>query len=884
MLRKAEPWPDRRAGPGRRHRHGLRRHQHPHRAGERRAAPAPRRCDTRTRAPGRARRRTRAAAGRRRRRRRSCAAGSRELAAVRRPASPTPSSATSPPRCSAELRGPALPGRRRGRPRPRTPSGGCATCSTRSTRARPRAVAADGRGFLGHVSGPRPRSASSSRARAPAAAPSGGALRRRFAEVDELYADGPRCPTAGDMVATEVAQPRIVTGSLAGLRVLAALGIEATVAVGHSLGELSALHWAGALDEAALLRVAAVRGRTMAEQQRRRARWPASAPPAERSPRADRRPRRSSSPATTARSRPWSPAPASAIERASGAGRERGPASPHPAAGLARLPLAAGRRRPPAPSGACAGRQTLRAGRPARWSPPSPASTAARRHRPAGAAATARSPRPVRSPRRWRCAAKDVDLFIEVGARPGAHRPGRRRRPTSRRSRWTPTTSRWPALLRGRGRRLRARGAPAPTERCSTAGSSGRWRSGRTFPSSSPAPASRRRPAARASHAPRPARSADGEPHRPADAASCGRAGRSAGGRVTTPRRRRARSAAATGRRAGRAAAGGRRPRQPAPRRPAPELDHRRPDRQPRRRAGSALPRAQAAANFATATPARARRGADALIRRPATTRVPLDAAGAAPWVRGLRGRPGRAAGPRPPRPAHRRRLERVRRPTATRWPSRCAVQLERGRRRRRRPGLPAARAARRGRWPWPCRGAKAALRRRPGTALRPGRRHGARRGRAGQDAAPGGAAAARHRRARATAGWPDAACDRIVAEVAATTGFTEVLLRRGTAARRVPDAAGRCPVDAASAPRRRWTPPTCCWSPAAARASPPSARWPWPPTAGAAWPCSAAPTRAGRRARRQPEAAWPTRACSVHYAARRRHRRRRRSGPRSTS
>ncbi|MGW0392215.1 type I polyketide synthase [Streptomyces sp. NPDC003042] len=92
----------------------------------------------------------------------------------------------------------------------------------------------------------------------------GGALRRRFTEAAEVY-DRAALPATGDMVATGVAQPRIVTGSTAGLRVLESLGIEADVAVGHSLGELSALHWAGALDAPTLLEVARVRGRTMAE-------------------------------------------------------------------------------------------------------------------------------------------------------------------------------------------------------------------------------------------------------------------------------------------------------------------------------------------------------------------------------------------------------------------------------------------------------------------------------------------------------------------------------------------------------------------------------------------------------------------------------------------
>ncbi|RSM47505.1 erythronolide synthase [Actinoplanes sp. ATCC 53533] len=93
---------------------------------------------------------------------------------------------------------------------------------------------------------------------------SGGALRRRFSTADRVYRKA-ALPTGGDTVATAVAQPRIVTGSMAGLAVLTQLGLEATVAVGHSLGELSALHWAGAMDAGTLLHVAAERGATMAE-------------------------------------------------------------------------------------------------------------------------------------------------------------------------------------------------------------------------------------------------------------------------------------------------------------------------------------------------------------------------------------------------------------------------------------------------------------------------------------------------------------------------------------------------------------------------------------------------------------------------------------------
>jgi enediyne polyketide synthase len=95
-----------------------------------------------------------------------------------------------------------------------------------------------------------------------AASPGGGILRRRFTAVSELY-ERARLTDTGDRVATEFAQPAIATASLAGLRVLELLDIEASVAVGHSLGELTALHWGGALSEEALLRVARARGRAM---------------------------------------------------------------------------------------------------------------------------------------------------------------------------------------------------------------------------------------------------------------------------------------------------------------------------------------------------------------------------------------------------------------------------------------------------------------------------------------------------------------------------------------------------------------------------------------------------------------------------------------------
>src|SRR5437867_90941 len=91
----------------------------------------------------------------------------------------------------------------------------------------------------------------------------GGLWARRFGFARDLYRAA-RLDERGDPMSTAAAQPAIVTASLAGLRALASLGIAAEVAVGHSLGELAAWHWAGALDAEALLRLATERGRAMA--------------------------------------------------------------------------------------------------------------------------------------------------------------------------------------------------------------------------------------------------------------------------------------------------------------------------------------------------------------------------------------------------------------------------------------------------------------------------------------------------------------------------------------------------------------------------------------------------------------------------------------------
>lgn len=93
---------------------------------------------------------------------------------------------------------------------------------------------------------------------------SGGIMHDRFDAARSIY-ERADLPAGGDGISTDVAQPAIVTASMAGLRMLDRLGITAEVGLGHSLGELSALHWSGALDEDVLLRVARARGRAMAD-------------------------------------------------------------------------------------------------------------------------------------------------------------------------------------------------------------------------------------------------------------------------------------------------------------------------------------------------------------------------------------------------------------------------------------------------------------------------------------------------------------------------------------------------------------------------------------------------------------------------------------------
>jgi enediyne polyketide synthase len=98
----------------------------------------------------------------------------------------------------------------------------------------------------------------------------GGLLRRRFEELETIYGPAGLAPPAYavdaiDPANTAVAQPAILAHTLAGLQLLDRLGLRAAVAVGHSLGEIAALHWGGAFDAAAALGLARARGQAMAD-------------------------------------------------------------------------------------------------------------------------------------------------------------------------------------------------------------------------------------------------------------------------------------------------------------------------------------------------------------------------------------------------------------------------------------------------------------------------------------------------------------------------------------------------------------------------------------------------------------------------------------------
>jgi acyl transferase domain-containing protein len=78
-----------------------------------------------------------------------------------------------------------------------------------------------------------------------------------------VYNDEARATQATRLTATEWAQPSLGLASLATLRALRHLGVDGDVFGGHSFGEVTALHAAGAFDAAAMLQTARRRGELM---------------------------------------------------------------------------------------------------------------------------------------------------------------------------------------------------------------------------------------------------------------------------------------------------------------------------------------------------------------------------------------------------------------------------------------------------------------------------------------------------------------------------------------------------------------------------------------------------------------------------------------------
>ena len=79
------------------------------------------------------------------------------------------------------------------------------------------------------------------------------------------FGDGAESVDEALLTSTQWAQPAIGTASLASLRLLRSIGVEPVSVAGHSFGEITALHAAGVLSEADMIRVARRRGELMAE-------------------------------------------------------------------------------------------------------------------------------------------------------------------------------------------------------------------------------------------------------------------------------------------------------------------------------------------------------------------------------------------------------------------------------------------------------------------------------------------------------------------------------------------------------------------------------------------------------------------------------------------
>ena len=80
-----------------------------------------------------------------------------------------------------------------------------------------------------------------------------------------VFTDEQRAAQERRLTDTRWAQPALAAHSLSLLALLESIGVEPDCAVGHSLGELVALHAAGAMDAGSLLRLARRRGELLAQ-------------------------------------------------------------------------------------------------------------------------------------------------------------------------------------------------------------------------------------------------------------------------------------------------------------------------------------------------------------------------------------------------------------------------------------------------------------------------------------------------------------------------------------------------------------------------------------------------------------------------------------------
>jgi enediyne polyketide synthase len=90
-----------------------------------------------------------------------------------------------------------------------------------------------------------------------------GALGKRVPAAAAAFDEAGLSPWSSRELPADRVQLSVVAASLASLVALRELGVGGHLALGHSLGEVTALHWAGAFDTATLLRLARARGAAM---------------------------------------------------------------------------------------------------------------------------------------------------------------------------------------------------------------------------------------------------------------------------------------------------------------------------------------------------------------------------------------------------------------------------------------------------------------------------------------------------------------------------------------------------------------------------------------------------------------------------------------------